>query len=800
MKKNICKVAIFGAVVLGCLTPRQQAYNGPLPTPMEILADTNRNGIVDINDAIAKHTWTSHSGSIYTVNFDADGGLYHPNPSSPIPANKRSDAVTFDDDGKVDFEDYYINAPAPAGGPSDVDDIATIKIKAIGLEPQFRVYLKVATEVEMRAIHIFRKRVAGTNPLTDAAIWGGGHNPTAFPTPWTDGDSEVKDIEVTRWLNPNTNTTTYEETRSPANSGYYEFGIEGLLLAGMKYYPPAGAAQTFSGYIYLTVEVRDGSGTPISGMSDTICMRVAPWLALHPERPSEQVWAQDADATTNDPFLYPRAAPAAPNDRYVGLDHSEQLMTDDDTANNSRWFQDHVEIGYTQRPQPPGVSTARMHLVFRMPYFRNAVPPPAPPVPLPQPTWPVKRLLAPNVGIFQIGVRLDGVSPDMASGDYGGNLETIVPSTAFPLGRIVMGSAPPTDSLKAFINAQEFQVSSPSGASTYSIDTNWLAVGHIDEVCAFLPNDRVIIASSRQAIELLETNIPTADRAKRVFFGKHDPSISGGLKTKVGTITTDSTTAEPDKLHTGIPLAQATGHRHIRFISGLNAGYVCEITPGDNFVTVNLDTSGNPIRRHTGTDIMDYCEYIEGSLVPNAWALTKAGEQFVLIEDVQMYAPGFWPAAITVEEVLRKTAAGADNLFVQRNRYTVQQTLDDIQQQIQTANGSATLHFTPIPVLYFGRINAGTGTYQPRTWAAFTPGATNFQYVNGRLYTPRQFGPLNGTATDFYETSIVNAVTQPVLFVDDFTYYHSNTGEVHCGSNVKHSFPAAGKEWWNFVP
>jgi len=460
-------------------------------------------------------------------------------------------------------------------------------------------------------------------------------------------------------------------------------------------------------------------------------------------------------------------------------------MTDSDTANNSRWFQDHVEIGYIQRPQPTGVSTARMHLVFRLPYDNQPA----------QPSWPVTKLLGPNIGIFQIGH-----NHAANSGDYGGNLEAIVPSTDYPLGRIVMGNAPPSDRLKEFINAQEFQVSSPPGASTYSTNTNWLAVGHIDEVCAFLPNDRVIIASSRQAIELLEANIPTGDRAKRVFFGKHDPSISGGLKTKVGTITTDSTTAEPDKLHTGIPLAQATGHRHIRFISGLNAGYVCEITPGDNFVTVNLDTSGNPIRRHTGTDIMDYYEYIEGSLVPNAWALTKAGEEFVLIEDVQMYAPGFWPAAITVEEVLRKTAAGADNLFVQRNRYTVQQTLDDIQQQIQTANGSATLHFTPIPVLYFGIINAGTGTYQPRTWAAFTPGATNFQYVNGRLYTPRQFGPLNGTATDFYETSIVNAVTQPVLFVDDFTYYHSNTGEVHCGSNVKHSFPAAGKEWWNFVP
>lgn len=766
MNKNIYKVAILGAMLLGFGARIYAAFNGPTQPSVVILADTNRDGVVDSNDATGKQAWTKTLGAIYTVNYDADGGLHYP-AGSMDDDKKVPDSINFGDDGLVNFEDFQIESDP------DKADIAPVKIKVADMPADLRVFLVVDEEVEMRAVHIFKKIKSKTEDALNTAIWGGGHETTNFPLPWTDGDTEVTDIEVTKWLNPN--SVGYEETRNSTSDEYYEFGIEGLLLAGMDYF--GGTTQRFDGKIHLKLELRESNGTTVCA-EDHIVMRVAPWLTLHPERPSEEVWALDGGAA-NDALRNPQNAPPAPNQRYVGLAHSNQLSTDDNDADNSQWFQDHVEIGYTQRPQPAGVTTSRMHLVFRLPYSNGGA--------VNQPPWPVVKLLAPNFGIFQLGEDLGA-----NSGDYGGNLETIVPSTSYPLGRIVMGDAPPSDRIKEFIDAQEFQVSSPPDDTTYSIDTNWLWVGHIDEVCAFLPNDRVIMASSRQAIGLLENNIAAGDRASRVFFGKHDPAVAGGLRTLVGTTTQNST--EIHKVHTGIPLAQAATYKYIRFIDGNNRGWVCEFTAGQNFVTVHAPMWC------TGRDILDYCAITTRGFpnVPVAWALPQQGEEFVLVEDSQMHGVYGYPTVVTVKEILRKRPSGLDNLFVLWNRFTVQETLNEIQEQLQTANGMTVLTYTPIPVLYFGEI--ANGDYSERTWEAITPGAVNFQYVNGNLYAPRQFGPLDGTGTDFYETAIVNAVTQPVLFVDDLNLYHFLKGEVHCGSNVKHSFPVAGKEWWKFTP
>ncbi len=798
MKKSIYKIAVLGAVILGGLAPSDHAYNGPLPTPMEILADTNRNGIVDINDAIAKHTWTSQSGSIYTVNFDADGGLYHPNPSSPSPANKRSDAVTFGDDGKVDFEDYFINTPAASGGPADVDDIATVKIKAIGLEPQFRVYLKVATEVEMRAIHIFRKRVAGTNTLTDAAIWGGGHNPTAFPTPWTDGDSEVKDIEVTRWLNPNTNTTTYEETRSPVNSPYYEFGIEGLLLAGMKYYPPVGAEQTFSGYIYLTVEVRDGSGTPISGMSDTICMRVAPWIGLSAGEPSEEIWATQVIPNApewtalSDPF---RNAPFA--SPYTGLANSAdanqlRLVTQSLDA-GTQWLEDHVEWGFTQRPGGP-----KVHLAFRMPYIYPGSR---------QPKWPISRLLGPNLGVFQIG-ELGSTNPLHYSHNYGGNLGFLPRSTIIPNGRLLMGGSA-SQPLQDFLYSQEYQY---SAGHSFWLDVNWLFVGHIDEVMAFLPGNRVVLADSRLAITELE-KIPAPQRAGHVFFSTNSQTLTG-------TLTNDTDVSNPYRIHTGVNLT-GTAFQYIRILEGPAAGYVAKIQGGNGFVDVIDETPVSPpgaptykalwrsfdVGAPAGNKLESFRTRLQGGSSPISMTTAsypKTGNKYVLVVDSNRVRPTVanqttyqgMPAVISVEEIL------ADTVFTTLNRTSIPAKVAVHEVIVRDAFGiGANVQVIYVPALYFGRLETN-GTPSPNSVTAFQPNPCNFQPLGispqaagNRLYFPRQFAPkAAGQNIDMFEALIASRFSETVRFVDDWAGYHLSIGNVHCGTSVKRAVPT--NDWW----
>lgn len=805
MKKYL--VPTFTLVMFWFLPATLYAPNdGPLlPPQVEILADTNRNGIVDINDASAKHTWTSQSGSIYTVNFDADGGLYHPNASSP--ANKRSDAITFGDDGKVDFEDYFINTPAASGGPADVDDIATIKIKAMpGLDPHFRVYLKVSNEVEMRAIHIFRKRVAGTSPLTDAAIWGGGHNQTDFPTPWTDGDSEVKDIEVTRWLNPNTNTTTYEETRSPANSAYYQFGIEGLLLAGMKYYPPVGAAQTFSGYIYLTVEVRDGSGTPISGMSDTICMRVAPWIGLSAGEPSEQIWAAEKVGNWTEwtaasaPF---RSAPA--NGSYTGFanspDNAQFRLVTNGAETTSAFLKDHLEWGYTQRPGGP-----RIPLAFRMPY-PNAQG-------LAQPKWPVVHFLQPNVGVFQIG-QLAGSGYHGDSGNYGGNLAFFPRSTAIPNGRFMMGSNTGSR-LQTFLSSQEIQY---SAGHSFLLNFDWLSVGHIDEAFTFLSGNRVVEADSAGAIQELET-IPVAQRAGKVFF-------SLDTSPKTDTLSANTTAAVPNVLHIA-GITPQSGYNFIRILNGPCAGYVAKIQCGTNSVTIvteNCVSAGGGTytalwSSFGGVTTNTMAEYrkklLEG---PSSFPTNPTNKYPLQGNAVVLVAhslrsehaptnPGApqcqgMPAVITVDEIL------ADTTFKDFNKVTVplRKAANRVVLDQGAAGQGVTLQYINVPVLFFGiagtdgmpkeagALYAGTNITYPGA-VSFQPNPCNLQPVGNRLYFPRQWAPRAAGALDMFETLIAASTgfTETKHFVDDWSGYHVYYGNVHCGTNVRRSVPS--NNWW----
>ena len=88
---------------------------------------------------------------------------------------------------------------------------------------------------------------------------------------------------------------------------------------------------------------------------------------------------------------------------------------------------------------------------------------------------------------------------------------------------------------------------------------------------------------------------------------------------------------------------------------------------------------------------------------------------------------------------------------------------------------------------------------------AFNPGPTNLQVVNGHLYVPRQYGPLNAASQDIFELNIksrlassASYVLADVRFVDDWNLYHALCGEIHCGSVVKRSVLPI--DWWEHQP
>jgi hypothetical protein len=755
----------------------------PPRIPVEVLVDTSRDGYVNALDVSWKDQWTNTRGAIFVVNYDANGKLAN-DKGIPVP-----DSINFGNDGAPDFEDYVIN------GPEDTKDIAPLKIRAMpNLPKDYRVFLAVEEEEDMRAVHFFKKIADG-----ERAIWGGALVAGKAP-PWTDGDEELKDIEITRWVNPNMVSSDpekkYQETREPTNDPYYTFGVEGLLLRGMKC--PGGTLKDqpgrFSGEIVVGVEIRTPTGQVVG--KDTVRMRVAPWLALSREQAAEEIWAVDvpgfpaSEAFLRQPFQKPH---------YSGLNNMGQVLKTfiADLALNqgNQWFQDHVEIGYTQMPgRPP------KHLVFRLPYFYTKT--------QSQPMWPVLSLLKLGVGCFQLGDKLfDNANNERESGDYGGNIELLPPNNNRPLGTLMLGNTVSAE-LARFFKAQEFQWDAGLSAST---PVDWLEVGHIDEVTSFLSGGRVLLADSHQAIELLEAKFPAADqdaRARAVFFAKTKQAApaNGDLPapiTQLGQLTEDYDPVNaPGILRTGIDHRNGPQFQYIRFYSGGSQGHVAKVKMDNQFVQIvkgedDPKTPGNKgglliwATGPYGDHSMEGYEKSTREVLYRHFAGTppKKNDKFVFVEDTVFWSnPGeslvadnkTIPAVITVKEILD------DPFFVGRNRKDIKKLLDDVRTAIASTPGGNTLRFIPVPALFFSN------------GSAFNPGPTNLQFAANQVYAPRQFAPASGNQRDIFEEVIKNTIPELFRFVDDWELYHCGVGEVHCGTAEKRVLPQ--NRWWTTLP
>src|SRR5581483_1910502 len=180
----------------------------------------------------------------------------------------------------------------------------------------------------------------------------------------------------------------------------------------------------------------------------------------------------------------------------------------------------------------------------------------------------------------------------------------------------------------------------------------------------------------------------------------------------------------------------------------------------------------------------------------------KQGDKFVLLQDTfDLKWMNETPMAITVEEVL------ADTNFDTLNRTRVKAMIDEVKRRLEAAAGGP-LQFVSVPDLFFGVPDPAifpTG----RTAYAFAPGLANVQIIGGSYYFPRPYAPVDANGKDIFE-EVVKSRIDNALFVDDWTtyntpppnpipdgrgYYHTQWGEVHCGSLVKREI--WNKDWWN---
>lgn len=220
---------------------------------------------------------------------------------------------------------------------------------------------------------------------------------------------------------------------------------------------------------------------------DTVRLRIAPILTFHHLMPVSEVLTTNG----NDSVSPHQARFVSDLNTILGqsdIDKPLWLFNHSDDV----WAQDIVEPGYTSMPGPSGPITLQVMIrssqasriagrqVFE--YLRHTG----------------------RGAVYSTGGTRDEI-------DSMGNLETIPPyefnGNSFPAGRIIEGSHaksyPPHPHVCDYMRAQEFQ-------APIILDTEWLAVGHVDEMVQFIPAPdtsygwALYIADSKGGVAILQ--------------------------------------------------------------------------------------------------------------------------------------------------------------------------------------------------------------------------------------------------------------------------------------------------------
>ncbi len=255
---------------------------------------------------------------------------------------------------------------------------------------------------------------------------------------------------------------------------------------------------------------------------DRVVLRVSPWIMTPNTLPVERVYACDVttDSAPNSEFLAGlEEACGALGVPLTVIPPNENRRPGE--RDGDRWIQDEIEFGYSQG------ATHTLPVVCDSPRDRGLD------------AYPEWKLLGPDFGHFQVG----GSKPN--SLDSFGNLEVSPPVTArgrrYPLGRIVFGGRAYGDygagtrqmmpELRRFLYAQKVQ-------SPVEIFTDWLAVGHADEILSFVParnpkGFKLLLASPRKAESILRGLSEDGNGSAVMFEGKKRRTEDGLVSAEV---------------------------------------------------------------------------------------------------------------------------------------------------------------------------------------------------------------------------------------------------------------------------
>lgn len=283
-----------------------------------------------------------------------------------------------------------------------------------------------------------------------------------------------------------------------------------------------GRIPAWDGRVTITLRIEDGAEVD----EDTVMLRVSPVVfqdnILEPLR-LYVMRISDRRLGENLPFFN-----AVRDNLPEGI---ELYEVDQYRYGADRWVQDTTQTGYQAMPGPNGLHVMKTYLATERLDFQSGLR-----------TFVPEELLRPDLGFAYPGRSTE------TSLNYGGNLEVAPPHSAggvdYPLGRIVVGGGSQgtllgraySDSMgrtqRQWLDAQEVQ------GPSLEYSTEWLAVGHIDEIFLFVPNRaagegqrpwKVMIASPDLARRALVQLRELGQQGLPVFYGRETETTVGAI-------------------------------------------------------------------------------------------------------------------------------------------------------------------------------------------------------------------------------------------------------------------------------
>jgi outer membrane protein OmpA-like peptidoglycan-associated protein len=284
---------------------------------------------------------------------------------------------------------------------------------------------------------------------------------------------------------------------SNTQSADVELGIEATQYPGQ---PPDAA---FDGLIRLALILKDVT-TEIA--KDDVVLRVAPWIMPSHLNVTEELYVVNTggNATFIGDIDAIAGGASVPFKKAAGASYLDPPPPGAPSDGPDPWMQDTMEVGYSLMPgkQMPVVLDA-VRTRGLDPYAKN-------------------ELLGPDYGFVRIVTAIP-----QNTFDSHGNLEVSPPvkvgSKDYKLGRIYHGRGKPAQKfnsdMKKFLNAQLVQ-------KPFEVDTDWLAVGHVDEIISFVPSNvgtkkfKMLFASTDGAIQILKNLKNNGNGSLTLFTGK----------------------------------------------------------------------------------------------------------------------------------------------------------------------------------------------------------------------------------------------------------------------------------------